>query len=215
MELDLDISEQLTLERELISMPHRTYLWLKLIFDIIRNEIDPTSKQLKQIIGNLPDTVDQAYEKILSKSMDQNGARKLLHIVVAAIRPLTLNEMSIALAIEDHHRSYEDLDLTNEARFESIVRNICGLFVSIIDQKIYLIHRTAKEFLIAKGEVVLDRWKHSIDFEESQLLITRTCITYLMFTVFGDGLIDETTSHKSVIKELTENHGYLSYASRF
>jgi hypothetical protein len=136
-------------------MTHRTYLWLKLILEVIRDEIDPTSKKLKQIISALPGTVDQAYEAILSKSKDKKRARKLLHIIVAATRPLTLKEMRLALAIDDHHRSYEELDLQSEARFESTVRHICGLFVNVIDKKIYLIHQTAKEFLVTKSQALV------------------------------------------------------------
>jgi hypothetical protein len=197
-------------------MTHGTYLWLKLIFDMIRNEIDPTSKRLKQITVTLPGTVEQAYEKILSKSMDQNRARKLLHVIIAAKRPLILKEMSVALAIQDHHRSYEDLNLTNEARFESTVRNLCGLFVSVLDQKIYLIHQTAKEFLIAKSHTLIGEWKHSLDPIESEIVTARTCIAFLMFTVVDgiigkDSLIDEATSRTSV----TDKHGYLNYAASF
>jgi len=217
LELSLDDLEQSTLEDGLLSMTNRTYLWSKLIFDIIQDEIELSSTKLKEIIGTLPSTVDQAYEAILSRIRDRERlrAQKLLRIIVAAKRPLTLQEMNIALAIEDHHRSYEDLDLKSEARFETIVRNLCGLFVSVIDQKVYLIHQTAKEFLIAKSEAVVGRWQHSIDLVASELLMARICIIYLMFTIFDDGFVGETTSHRFAIKQPTENHGYLSYAARF
>ncbi|OCK72803.1 hypothetical protein K432DRAFT_272316, partial [Lepidopterella palustris CBS 459.81] len=75
---------------------------------------------------------------------------KRFHIIVAAVRPLTLKEINIALAIKDHYRLHEGLNikLKNEARIVIIIRNLCGLFVMIIDQKVYLIHQTAKEFLV-------------------------------------------------------------------
>ena len=47
LELNLNDSEQSTLERELLSMTHGTYLWLKLILEIIQDEISPMSKRLK------------------------------------------------------------------------------------------------------------------------------------------------------------------------
>ncbi|KAF2175634.1 hypothetical protein K469DRAFT_679773, partial [Zopfia rhizophila CBS 207.26] len=178
-ELNLNESEKSVLEGELLSMTHRTYLWAMLIFKMIRDELDPTEDRLKEIIKNLPQTVDQAYEAILSKIQDKRKAKKLLHIIVAATRPLTLTEMNIALAIEDHHQSYEDLRLSNHARFDSTVRNLCGLFVNVIDQKVYLIHQTAKEFLVARNTASTDGWKHSLNLVESALLIARTCITYL------------------------------------
>jgi hypothetical protein len=92
-ELQLNDLERSTLEKELLSMTHRTYLWLKLIFDILRRTVRPTKNKLKTIIGTLPPTVDKAYEAILSKIKEDERpqARKLLHIIIAAARPFTLN----------------------------------------------------------------------------------------------------------------------------
>lgn len=215
-ELQLDDSEQSTLENELLGMTHRTYLWLKLILEVIRDEIGLTKKRLKQIIGTLPATVDQAYEAILSraKDRDKRKVQKLLHIIVAAARPLTLKEINIALAVEDHRKSYDDLDLENETRFGSSVRNLCGLFVIVIDQKVYLIHQTAKEFLVAKGEVITGSWRHSLDPVESELLMATVCISYLGFTDFIDdlsGMMDDDLC----IEHQAENSVFLHYATRY
>lgn len=43
-ELELDDSEQPALQDELLVMERWTYLWLKIMFDVIRGEIDPTKK---------------------------------------------------------------------------------------------------------------------------------------------------------------------------
>jgi ankyrin repeat domain-containing protein 50 len=217
-DLGLNDAEQSTLQEEPLRITHRTYLWLKLILDVIRNEIGPTENRLKKIIGNLPDTIDEAYEAILSKVRDKKRARKLLCIVVAAARPLTLKEMNIALAIEDEHRSYKDLDLDlgNEKRLEDTVRHLCGLFVSVIDEKVYLIHQTAKEFLLMQTDICSGGWKYSIDPVESELVIARTCISYLLFTEF-DSYFDKRGESRgerySKVKEIVENHHFLSYAA--
>lgn len=52
LELDLDELEQSTLERELLNMTHRTYLWLALIFEVICDEID--SQSLRYSISTFP-----------------------------------------------------------------------------------------------------------------------------------------------------------------
>lgn len=203
-ELVLDDSEQLTLQNELLSMTHRTYLWLKLIVEVIRDEISLTKKRIKHIVSTLPATVDQAYEAILSrvKNKDKKKAQKLLHLVLIAVRPLTLGEMNIALAIEDLHRSREDLDLENEGRFRSAIRNLCGLFVSVVDRKIYLIHQTAREFLLAKGEALSGRWKYSLDSVESNLVMAKACVAYLNFDVFE-------------WRAFASDHEFLNYAACF
>ena len=53
------------------------------------------------------------------------------------------------MTITDEGNSYDSLDLQKEANFERRIRNLCGLFIRVADEKVYLIHQTAKEFLIA------------------------------------------------------------------
>lgn len=105
-----------------------------------------------------------------SRTQTKKTVQKLLHIIVAATRLLTREEMNIALAIEDHYKRYDDLDLGSETRFAFSVRNLCRLFVSVVDQKIYLIHQTAKElFLVPESETVASGWRHSLHPVESEL----------------------------------------------
>jgi ankyrin repeat domain-containing protein 50 len=213
LELKLNDSERSFLECKLSSMPHRTYLWLKLILEVIRSRASVTQKGIQQIVSTLPTTLEAAYEAILEKSSDKSRARKLLCIVVAAVRPLTLNEMNIALAIEDHHRSSKDLDLEDETRFKSAIRHFCGLFISVIDQKVYLIHQTAKEFLLAKTETYSGVWKHSIKLAESELIVAKICITYLLFAEFSSGFDIGRQPQKSKAEQYIDKHHYLGYAA--
>jgi hypothetical protein len=190
-------------------MTHRTYLWLTLIFNILDKMISPTSRKLNAIISPPPSTVDEAYEAIFARVEECNRpqARKLFNITVGSTIPLTINEMNIALAIEEHHRSYDDLkkpDLDDEARFELSIRHLCGLYVTVVDRKVYLIHQTAKEYLLAKSEVSTRGWENSLVPKELETLMARICITYLSFTDFDKG----TDQIFAVVK-----HGYLDYVA--
>jgi hypothetical protein len=95
------------------------------------------SRKLKAAISNLLSTIDKAYKAILTKVKEDNRpqVRKLLYIIIRATRPLTIQEMNITLAIEDHYRSYDDLkpNLNNKARFKASVRHLYGLFITIVD----------------------------------------------------------------------------------
>src|SRR6202008_773006 len=116
--------------------------------------------------------------------------RRLLHIVTAAARPLSLDEMSLTMAIEESHRSYDNVmqELEPEERFRVTLRDLCSLFVVIIDAKIYLLHQTAKEFLIRDGSLALLKdpsrlnfqysplkWKHSLQPRESNRILAERC----------------------------------------
>ncbi|MCJ1271244.1 hypothetical protein MMC22_011144 [Lobaria immixta] len=150
---------QNTFLRCLVEIPHRTYLWLHLILKVIRKSLDSTTIQLERLINRLSRMVEDAYEKILmiDDSESAKHARRLFHFVVATAGPLILHEVNIALAIGENLErgeschSYDDLDLESEEPFRDKVRNLCGLFVSIIDSKAYLIHQTAAEFLISQN----------------------------------------------------------------
>jgi ankyrin repeat domain-containing protein 50 len=98
------------------------------------------------------------------------------------------------LAIKENHRSYGDLEFEPEGRFRNTVRELCGLFVTIIDSKIYLLHQTAKEFLVQREPLdpasPLDhnnshlQWKFSLWPRNSNRILAKICIWHLLFTDF-------------------------------
>lgn len=179
---------------------NRTYLWLHLILDVIENSLDSSKIRLERLVQKIPATVDEAYEKLLMKNKDPEKAaqtRRLLHIVVAATRPLTLHEMNIAIAIDEKledqesFQSYGELDLDDDEPFKIKIKNICGLFVIIHDSKIYLIHQTAKEFLVSKtcspnlssfGTPATEIWKQSLNPVESNHVLVKICLSYLLLS---------------------------------
>jgi ankyrin repeat protein len=155
--------------------------------EITRSTGAATTKRLQGLIKALPDTVDAAYDSILKRATNIVLCRRLLHIVLAALRPLTLEEVNVALNIKDSMRRFDDLDLEDEAHFEKTVRNLCGLFVSVVDKKVFLIHQTAREHLVCTDNCMGhddSRWKHSFFLSESESILATCCILFLHFTDF-------------------------------
>ena len=189
--------EQQVLQDELIRVPNRTYLWVHLTLDVIQNSLSITRGSIRADIKKIPRTVDEAYDKILCRSRDFEKAKRLLHIMVAAARPLSLKEMALALAIQENHRSYDDLELEPEDRFRITVRELCGLFVTVVDSKIYLLHQTAKEFLVQKSIDLPDppnqshlQWKFSLWPGDSNRILAEICIWHLLFREFETSHLD-------------------------
>jgi ankyrin repeat protein len=82
--------------------------------------------------------------------------------------------------------SYKELNL-DKRDLARRIRNLCGLFVFVNDSRVYLIHQTAKEFLITKDlktRAPHGCWKHSLEYKYSQKLLTEVCIQYLSLTNF-------------------------------
>jgi hypothetical protein len=187
VELDLCSAVEASLLDALLKVPNRTYLWLRLMTDDIRKTSGSTSaKGLGKLISSLPKSVDEAYDKILNRARDFALCRRLLHLVLAARRPLSTAEMNVAFHIKEGMRSTPDLDLEADARFKERIRDLCGLFITIVNDEVFLIHQTAREYLV-QLETCSDQksvWKQSFSPEESELIIAKCCILYLRFAEF-------------------------------
>ncbi|KAK1237373.1 hypothetical protein MKX08_002998 [Trichoderma sp. CBMAI-0020] len=186
------------LEKKLQETTHRTYLWVYLVFNYLEeNVFKKTKKEIDSIITTLPKSVNEAYEQILNKPKEDLAAsvvpvvRKALSIILAASRPLTLSEMNIAMntdntAQDGTTQTFHDLDLENESDFKSRLRSWCGLFISIYHGKVYFLHQTAREFLLAdvtsptaiSSEL---HWYHSITTREAHTILAELCVLYLNF----------------------------------
>ncbi|KAL6703253.1 hypothetical protein ACN47E_010041 [Coniothyrium glycines] len=194
--LRLSVQEQKWLRSTLKSIPNRTYLWITLIFDgLIDIETGVDRASILQMLERPPPTVDDAYEKMLNRSsLKQNARRGALYSILAAKRPLSLAEMSVVLgfqaAEETGNTQANAFDLiTPQVRFREYLRDLCGLFVVVVDGNVYLLHQTAREFLLrpakpdpcqGKEGSQLYVWKQSIDLVESNSFLAKICIKYLL-----------------------------------
>ncbi|KAJ4854240.1 ankyrin repeats (3 copies) domain-containing protein [Trichoderma breve] len=197
--LQLTQNECSLLLQRLMHIPNRTYLWVYLTLDLIESSINVTEKMILEATSNVPKTIDEAYERILSRSSNTRQARIILHIIVAAARPLTVKEMNFALASSETRQPHPDMDLVPDDRFRENLRNICGLCIVIVDSKVYLLHQTVKEFLVKRNmtktlqsESDDYEWKYSIQPQESHIILAKICIWHLLA---GSQLLYESTSH--------------------
>lgn len=227
--LMLSQDEQGLLLRELLRVPNRTYLYVHLTLNLIEHEEDIDEDGILKATSQLPKTVDDAYDRILSHSRNLDQARKILHIVVAAARPLTLSEMGFALALHESHRSYGELNAKSEGRLRESIRDTCGLFVTIINSRIYLLHQTAKEYLVqhdleeATSDVDGDvQWKHSLPPQDSHRILAEICTWNLLFDEFETGPLTDTPEFSGyeasrflgyLVPEYLGKHVFLGYSA--
>jgi ankyrin repeat protein len=199
----------------LTSTEHRTYLWVHLVFDYLKSKgLKKTKKGIESATKSLPTTVNQAYERILAKPKDlrdQVVVRRALAIILAANRPLTLSELNLALEIDETTQTLQDVDLEREEDFKSRLRSWCGLFVSVNYGKVYFLHQTAREFLLADppGSAPIPQgmqWQHSIAMRDAHKVLAECCVRFLSLVN-----LDETDK----ITDFTTNHALLDYSARF
>jgi len=213
------------LEEKLLGMGHRTYLWLYLAIEGIREVYADSLRPEEVSIKLLPTSVEDAYETILGKiTSDQRDiAKEILHIVVGARRPLTIGELAEALHV-----------VMEPDRLREKIRRLCGLFVFFNNSRIYLIHQTAKEFLVGSSITRNSKWKHCLHPRETERLMARICIDYLLANGFEKGranrthithglahLLEHWPDHfwrgedDPAIKEYKTKHTLLDYAAKY
>ncbi|KAL9091046.1 MAG: hypothetical protein Q9159_001672 [Coniocarpon cinnabarinum] len=143
---DLSIKVKKQLQESLLKVENKTYLWLYLILNHIESsgEIHTRTSIDKVLSGGL-DSIDAAYENILEHSTNKVKAKKLLKVVVGAYRPLSWTELQLAMTIEDDPEQVDDL--MSDTKFELIAREICGLFITAYEGRVFLLHQTAKEYV--------------------------------------------------------------------
>ena len=180
-------------------MKHQTYLWLHLTLNVMDRERGKYSKasKIETLLSGLPVDVSGAYERILLQSDDPEYARTLLEIIVAARRPLTLAEANVALTVATQDKKPRDLEgLENKMwpkeSFRSIVQDMCGLFVSVHDGKLSLIHQTARGFLL---QAVTDdsssiasedqKWSSCFTMQCAHEVLCSSCVHYLTLNDFA------------------------------
>ncbi|KAK4225762.1 ankyrin repeat domain-containing protein 50 [Podospora fimiseda] len=188
--------EQEYMLQELLRTPHRTYLWVYLTLQHIKGNIHIDKGGIMKAISELPRSVDEAYERILSLSTDPSKARKILQLIVAAARPLEVQEINLALEIKSDSEFYRSVRMVQEDRFRHMKKKrreeVKKLFQRASDIVVPVglrAGREAREFLIdndidRKAETGSKRgweWKNTVDLAASNYLLASICIWHLTF----------------------------------
>lgn len=181
----LPVMTQNMIERRLRATQNRTYLWLHLTLDELSKQIRTHPDNYLKVIEALPGSVEHAYEKLLAHC-NHPAARKILGIIVAAARPLLIQEIDVALEVRSDSTTLGDLALEGPGPRGKWIQEECGLFVTIVESRVHLIHQTAREFLLRKtcnnSTTVSSTWKQSIDLQASHERLARICMTVLFFS---------------------------------
>ncbi|KAM7198702.1 hypothetical protein V8F20_006017 [Naviculisporaceae sp. PSN 640] len=170
---------------------NRTYLWVSLVLKDLARTRRSREEDLHAFLEQLPQDVEAAYQKLLGRILPQveTEVRTLFHILLVSERPLTLQEMDIALAIGtgrlDAGGALEDLRLMGTIQLEEHIQMISYSFVNVVGNHVYFLHQTAREFLICHQTPICkpsppSRWKCCFDPQESNMVIAKICMIYLL-----------------------------------
>ncbi|KAJ5720553.1 uncharacterized protein N7483_008487 [Penicillium malachiteum] len=127
------VTEQLDTRKD----PERTYLWVTLTLEFIKETKSFTKGEVRKALGT---------------DIPQKKAIRLLQIILAAKRPLSLEELSVAMAVKRADQTSDEVFEYMEPveRFKTTIRGLCGLLLWFSDDKVYLLYQTVRDFLVLK-----------------------------------------------------------------
>ncbi|KAL7935649.1 hypothetical protein V8C35DRAFT_333543 [Trichoderma chlorosporum] len=162
----------------------QTFLWISIVLKKLTTGSTLLSQaDMEQIINDSPADLMELYESIIIQIMqsNDNAALKLLTWAVYGRRALSLRELEIALAIQEHSNDHKSIEKHQIHLTESSVTSAVGIILEIVNEKVYLIHQSAKDFLL-KSECLSEAKFFGV--LHPSLYLAKICTTYLCFAEF-------------------------------
>jgi ankyrin repeat protein len=183
------------------------FRWVFCQLDRLRRCLSP---RIRQALDELPETLDETYERTLLDIDKDNWAyaHRLFQCIVVARRPLRVEELAEFLAFESgeggrltFHEDWRPEDPRDT------VLSTCSSLIAVVNADdspvIQFSHFSVKEYLtstrIAEGRVS----RHSIPLEPAHLFVTQACLSFLL------------QLDKHVTKEHIEGTPLSRYAGRY
>lgn len=175
-----------------------------LAVDNIKRALKNSLRPDRETVPSLPKNVPETYERILDRvpSDQKIEVETILRIIVGARRPLTVQEMAMALGVATTPGAERAIEAGLSPKgLDRKIRQLCGLFVFIKDSKIYLIHETAREFLIGNHDISANVHWH-LEQRKTEVLMTDICVRYLPI---NDLVCNDEQSARSLLDYSAEN----------
>jgi N-terminal domain of NWD NACHT-NTPase/NACHT domain len=122
-----------------------TFLWVALVF---RELQEVRSWDVLQVVEEVPDDLKSLYSRMMrqiqqQKRNDPEFCRRVLSAVTIAYRPLHLHELATLSGLPER--------IASDTQFVANIVGMCGSFLTVRDEHVYLIHQSAKDYLIKEG----------------------------------------------------------------
>jgi len=163
------------------------FRWVYCQLDTLRRCM-PSS--IRKALNSLPITLDDTYERMLERIPKEKfeHASRLFQCMVAAFRPLRVEELAELFAIDFGHNDAHNLVASwRPDNPEEAVLSTCSTFITIIDDRdskiVQFSHFSVKEFLTSDRLQMSNGWnirQYYIPLEPAHAILARACVTVLL-----------------------------------
>lgn len=177
------------LESTLYFKADRTFLWVSLVLRLMEKTPLASQKDFQRIVEDLPKGLAAIYERFLYNipTEYQEVAALLLHFIAGSMRPLSLDEIRILLALKDPQQSIASIEVDSQPNIQETIEAILGPLVRISNGRVYFVHQTAKDFLNSlhkQPDHPLSK-TYGIDQINANFVLAKSCISYLLLNDFN------------------------------
>ena len=180
-----------------------SFLWAALVMERAQEEYYGNNENLERILAECPPKLEGMYYQALQKMQShqtshQTKIRKSFGILLAAKRPLTVDEFYSALFVEAHHQTLDDLEAAQQKDFGflSYLRDHLGIFIKADAPTITYRHESVKDFVFHKLRAIEDQapTKYNsritmwLDLSEkkAERVLAEACISFLKLDTFNE-----------------------------
>ncbi|KAF9769926.1 hypothetical protein IL306_012583 [Fusarium sp. DS 682] len=174
-------------EKQLVERSDNTFLWIHMVLDLLETDTDATPESFVSTLRSIPDRLDGLYDGILRRSAAPDALLRILSIIAASRRALTLDEIDVALAVRSDDRFIRQVQNRCQFDIERRLYAVCGPFIRVRNGTVSFIHQTATEFLLRSPDVPrwpvgtgMYRYKACLDVVGVNYCLAEICVAYLM-----------------------------------
>ena len=169
-----------------IVITHDRFRWAFCQLQVLRYCFPPS---VRRILDELPDSLDETYERVLReiKKANQRIAHRLLQCLVAAVRPLRVEELAEVLAFDFTTEGIPKLNPSwRWEDQEEAVMSACSSLVIVVkdgDSRIVQFsHFSVKEYLTSErlAESSQDVSRYHILLEPAHTVLAQACLGVLL-----------------------------------
>ena len=195
-----DLAEMASIERDIIDRSLGVFQWVVLVLRIAMslNKAGHHPRRIRQRISELPSELDDLYSDILQMIQDHDRSRvsSLIRWVYLAVRPLSLSEISVAMAFDTEIpcpslQAWKDsLDyVESDRQMDLLITSLSGGLVEVAVSGesaeaqpvriVQFIHESVNDYIRSKGLSALTDSPSPGFFEDGHYRTSRACLNYI------------------------------------
>ncbi len=195
------------------------FLWARLMLEHLSEKISITSMMEALVVA--PNGLGEMYKRTIediggmASEEHRNMALKILRWILFAVRPLSIPELQIALAIDPGQKAFDPARKVRS--LESLIPRLCRCLVEIDQQThtVGLVHASVKDYLLNIGQYHTKASSITFDLHAGNANLSAVCLTYLNFDRdYFHVDADKDSNSRRFMRHL-ERNPFLEYSSVF